>query len=172
YIVDAVGGIVLDIRPEGMYNNHPEATIAINIPGGRQRLDGRMAEQFVRFRDSTGDLGRIERQQYFMHEFFNQILTIEHIMNNPIAFVSTLFDYIQTDFSFFDVPVYSQAINALSMESIEFHVLEGEARNGRHGDGRLTSFFFIDEARAKDLIDEIYADNIINAIGIDEDEQY
>ena len=74
YIVDAVGGVYMDVRPEGMYYNVDNAvggTIEVRIPGGRQLLDGEMAEQFVRFRQyRDGDMGRINANHQFMQEFF------------------------------------------------------------------------------------------------------
>jgi len=155
YIVDAVGGIYMDIRPGGMVYRQG-GMLDINIPGGRQLLDGELAEQFVRFRVyARGDLARIEAQHQFMREFFSQALSMESIMNNPMVFARSLFAYVATDFLVTDLLRYTAAIHALSADSIEFHTVPGEARMI----GGI-SFFIVDEAAAKDLVDEIYAANV------------
>ena len=73
-VVDKLGGafIMVDRR----YYNDTAVTnySSIDLQPGYQRLDGRDALSFVRFRhDQTGDFGRIVRQQMFLREFKRQL---------------------------------------------------------------------------------------------------
>jgi len=166
YIVDAVGGIYIDIRPEGMQynvNNAVGGTIEVNLPGGRQLLDGNMAEQFVRFRQyRDGDMGRIDANQQFMQEFFTQVLGREHIMSNAGALVITFMTYVRTDFGVMDALRYVGAADALNPDSIEFHTVPGQPVDApRPGSTTNTSWFFVDRNAAQALMSEIRIGNVL-----------
>ena len=164
YIVDAVGGIYVDIRPEGMRYNVDNAvggTIEVNLPGGRQLLDGEMAEQFVRFRQyRDGDIGRIEANQQFMREFFVQVLGREHIMSNAGALVRSFMTHVRTDFGLLDALRYVRVAEAFDTESIEFHTVPGVPGRAPNPAGVDLSWFFVDAAAARELMDEIKLGNV------------
>jgi LCP family protein required for cell wall assembly len=69
-IVDAIGGVTLDVPAPLQYYDEVQ-DLRIDIPAGRQTLDGDMAEGFVRFREGyvQADLGRINAQKLFMNAF-------------------------------------------------------------------------------------------------------
>jgi LCP family protein required for cell wall assembly len=73
-VIDKLGGayFMVDRR---YYNDTAVTNFAsIDLQPGYQRLDGRDALSFVRFRhDQTGDFGRIVRQQMFLRELKRQI---------------------------------------------------------------------------------------------------
>ncbi|MCL2397993.1 MAG: LCP family protein [Defluviitaleaceae bacterium] len=161
YIVDAVGGVYMDIRPQGLFYTAPGGTIMIRVPGGRQLLDGNMAEQVVRFRQyHDGDLGRIDMTQQFMHEFFVQVLASEHIMNNAGALARSFMSHVRTDFGLLDILRYAGAADALNPDSIEFHTVPGHARMAHNPVGVNLSWYFVDEAGARELMNYIRIGNI------------
>jgi len=163
YVVDAVGGIYIDIRPEGMrynVNNAVGGTIEVNLPGGRQLLDGDMAEQFVRFRQyRDGDIGRINANHQFMQEFFVQVLGREHIMSNAGPLVTSFMRYVRTDFSILDALLYVGAADALDPNNIGFYTMPGQPVDAPNPEGRNLSWFFVDHAAARELMNEIRAGN-------------
>ncbi len=62
-IVDALGGVEVDVEKDMRYTDS-WAGYTIDLRKGRQRLDGRQATGYIRFRhDALGDIGRVERQQ-------------------------------------------------------------------------------------------------------------
>lgn len=73
-VIDKLGGayFMVDRR---YYNDTAVTNFAsIDLQPGYQRLDGRDALSFVRFRhDQTGDFGRIVRQQMFLRELKRQL---------------------------------------------------------------------------------------------------
>ena len=67
-IIDAVGGVDINVEKRMFYEDpwDDNGGLVIDLYPGEQHLDGYGAEQYVRYRDGEGDLGRIRRQQKFM----------------------------------------------------------------------------------------------------------
>ena len=84
-VIDALGGVEFDVRPEGYYYEDPYQDLVIDIPGGRQILDGEKAEGLVRFRADypRADLERVEVQQRFVKALIEQKFTKEYITKIP-----------------------------------------------------------------------------------------
>ncbi|MDP9436476.1 MAG: LCP family protein [Actinomycetota bacterium] len=80
-ITDALGGVEVCLSAPAV-----ETKARIDLPAGRQRLDGRQALAFVRQRNGLpgGDLGRIRRQQYFLSAASRQVLRAGTLLN-PVA---------------------------------------------------------------------------------------
>jgi polyisoprenyl-teichoic acid--peptidoglycan teichoic acid transferase len=101
-LVDIVGGVYMEIRPQGMFYNDGAGFI-INIQGGMQHLDGARAEQVVRFRNyPDGDIGRIRVQQEFLGLLLNQTLAKENIMSNLPDLIALFIDTVNTNFTILD----------------------------------------------------------------------
>ena len=159
-IVDAVGGIYMDIPKGGLHYDDPYQNLHINIPGGHQLLDGKKAEGVVRFRKTyrRADLQRIEVQQQFMKEFFTQVLNKETIINNATSLITTFLQDVDTDFRLEDVPKYIRYISKFNSESISFYTLPGYPKmiNG-------ASYYLNDKQESAKLIDEIFYASSSNA---------
>lgn len=90
-IVDAIGGIPIDL-PDAMHS--PKA--GLSVPAGPQVFDGTTALAFLRARTGTGlglevgsDLGRIERQQLFLHAFADHLHDLG-VLTNPTTMIRLL----------------------------------------------------------------------------------
>lgn len=153
-IVDAAGGVYMEVRAKGYHYSDPEQNLYIDIPGGYQKLDGKMAEGVVRYRHdyTNGDLDRIEVQQQFMKNFFEQVLNRETIKNNWPSFLSTVISYVKTDFTIDDIPKYLSSIDKLDGDNIEFRSLPGVAEYISGG-----WYYFYSPAEGRVLIDEIFS---------------
>ena len=65
-VVDAAGGVEIDVdRPihDDAYPTDDYGTLVIDIPAGRQRMDGESALRYARTRHQDTDFGRMARQQ-------------------------------------------------------------------------------------------------------------
>lgn len=157
-IVDAVGGIYMEIPSGGFYyvDDTPGQNLTIAVPGGMQLLDGAMAEGVVRYRNTypRGDLQRIEMQQEFMKQFFSQVLNKETIIKNALTFITTVVSYVNTNFPITDAPKYIKYLDKLNSESIITYTLPGT-------DTRINeiSYFIVDEEKTKELANEIFYKN-------------
>lgn len=73
-LVDKLGGVWLDIDHR-YFNDQggPFGYAKIDLQPGYQKLDGRQALSYVRFRHTDSDIYRVARQQQFVKSFKNQI---------------------------------------------------------------------------------------------------
>lgn len=66
-VVDALGGVTIDVEKDMRYNDLVDPELSINLKKGEQLLDGHKALQYVRYRsDAMGDISRTERQLSFL----------------------------------------------------------------------------------------------------------
>ena len=73
-VIDELGGIKIDV-PQRMEYHDYTAMLHIDLHQGRQTLNGKQVEGFLRFRhDMLGDIGRIQRQQAFMRALSKKLL--------------------------------------------------------------------------------------------------
>ncbi len=82
-LVDLLGGVTVDVPKRLRYTDRAGG-LYIDIPAGRQTLNGKTALEFVRFRhDALGDIGRIQRQQLFLKEVLNKLREPETVTRLP-----------------------------------------------------------------------------------------
>ena len=81
-IIDAMGGVDIDIAKSMHYEDpwDDNGGLVINFEPGPQKLDGRRALEYARFRDGEGDIGRIERQKQVITQV---ILKMANPLNWP-----------------------------------------------------------------------------------------
>ncbi|HAU31248.1 MAG: Cell envelope-related transcriptional attenuator [Desulfotomaculum sp. 46_80] len=84
-IVDILGGITIDVEKRMYYNDRADGPeYAINLWPGVQRLDGKKALQYVRFRgDALGDISRTQRQLKFLTALAHEMIKPETIIKLP-----------------------------------------------------------------------------------------
>ncbi|TCT14105.1 LytR family transcriptional attenuator [Natranaerovirga pectinivora] len=108
-IVDIVDGVEFDV-PENMFHEDPLQDLYINLRKGVQILDGNKAEQLVRFRGyRLGDLKRIEVQREFLSVLITKVLS-ESNLQEILSIVDTVYKYLETDISFFDILKYANYV--------------------------------------------------------------
>ena len=101
-LVDALGGVELDV-PVPMHYRDRAGNLEIHIEPGPQRLNGRQAVRFLRWRsDGRGDIGRVERQRMFLAELAKQALRPEALLRWP-AMAGVIREAVRTDFSFHEL---------------------------------------------------------------------
>lgn len=150
--VDAVGGVEVDVPFHMRYTDpYSDPPLDINIPAGKQIINGDNAMEFLRFRKTNyagysgyaeGDLGRIEAQQGFVKSAIKKALTFR-----LPKVVAEVFPYVDTDFSLSEATSMAASCVGVSTEDINFHVLPGTTQtiNG-------LSFFVMNQAETKDLV--------------------
>ena len=101
-LVDAVGGIDVDV-PKNMYYNDPYQGLYIDIKAGKNHLDGKTAQQFVRYRAgyADGDLGRMDAQKLFLASFFKKVS--DEYSPALAARLALAADGVETDLSIADI---------------------------------------------------------------------
>ncbi len=99
-IIDAIGGIDIFIEKPMHYEDpwDDNGGLVINLEEGLRHLDGKTAIQFVRFRDSEGDAGRVRRQQAFMRACAERLSDPSIIVKLPEIF-GVAIGAVETDLS-------------------------------------------------------------------------
>jgi len=99
-IVDAMGGVVIDVEKDMSYDDR-NGNLHIHLKKGRQRLNGYDAMCYVRFRhDIESDYGRMRRQKQFLLAAYRQMLTGEAGKNPDVLLLARqITRYVKTNLS-------------------------------------------------------------------------
>ncbi|MEK8133053.1 LCP family protein [Paenibacillus filicis] len=96
-LVDAIGGIELDVEKDMKYRDSEEPEFDINLKKGVQQLSGKTALQYVRFRhDALSDFSRTERQRKFMTAVAQKMQTAGSLIRMPMI-LNSIDPYIETN---------------------------------------------------------------------------
>jgi LCP family protein required for cell wall assembly len=102
-LVDAIGGIDIDIPPDlavgnWFYSDDDIHGVWLSFPPGKQHLDGYHAVAFGRHREYDSDFMRVKRQQLVMKTALSQVFSAG-LLNNPLDLWNAYKDTIHTDLS-------------------------------------------------------------------------
>jgi len=130
-IVDALGGLEYNVRPQGYYYNDPLQNLSINIPGGKQTLNGEQAEGLVRFRDdyARADLERVEVQQDVIKELIKQKLSLKYISKVPQIY-KAVSDNVISNLKVGDIVDYGKDIVGMEGDSIKTYTMPNYTEGG------------------------------------------
>jgi LCP family protein required for cell wall assembly len=129
-IIDALGGVTLDVARPLVDNDYPlpnYGTTRIYIPAGIQHMDGKTALQYARSRHADSDLGRNYRQQQVLLAVRQQGLQLISNLDilikiNDIA--EQVEDAVVTDLQIEQVAALAQIAQEIGPEGIETLVIE------------------------------------------------
>lgn len=97
-VIDAAGGVSVELPRPMQYRDHAQ-DLVIDLPAGKQQLNGKQSVQYLRWRsDGLGDLGRIDRQREFLKRLMEQALQPASILRWP-GMLTTARDEVKTDLS-------------------------------------------------------------------------
>ncbi|MBQ2245927.1 MAG: LCP family protein, partial [Selenomonadales bacterium] len=99
-IIDALGGVDIYVDKR-MYYEDPwddNGGLVIDIQPGLQHMDGETAIQYVRYRDSEGDIGRVARQQKFLKAVMDRVASPSILTRIP-TIIYEISSAVETDLS-------------------------------------------------------------------------
>jgi LCP family protein required for cell wall assembly len=130
--VDAVDGVDVDI-PMDMRYEDPEQGLEIHLPAGAHHLDGRGAEQFVRFRSgyANADLGRLDAQKQFLRAVAKKCQSLSPAQLCRVMGIALT--NLQTDFPLPQGVQMLSAVTHCDVEQIDMETLPGQAIQGSSG---------------------------------------
>lgn len=146
-IVDAVGGVDMEVE-ERLYYNDPVQNLYIDLQPGYQHLDGKKAEQLVRFREGYAqkDLKRIQVQQDFMKALLEKVGSTSTILENLPDIAKVLWESIETDATLKDVLKYAKYIKDIDVNRMTMETIPGTGG----------AYFDHDEEGTKELVDRVF----------------
>ena len=114
-IIDTLGGVEIELEKAIRYTD-AEQGLFIDLPSGKQVLDGERAEMLVRYRKgyADGDIGRLGAQKRFLAALF---ATLKQKVNSDNAYrlAESLIDGVGTDIDI--ATVVALGLKALSLDS-------------------------------------------------------
>ncbi len=125
-IIDMLGGVDINVEKKLYYTDY-SGKLFINIPKGRQHMDGKTALGYVRFRhDPLGDIGRVQRQQKFINIVIQKLKSPSIIPRIP-ALVTEVLDAVDTDLAPLEALKLLQFANRLESNRIQMFMAPGKS---------------------------------------------
>lgn len=158
-VVDIIGGVEIDV-PFDMDYDDPTDTppLHIHLKKGKQKLDGKGAMEFLRFRKSNknqgdkfiGDVGRVTHQQYFMKELMKQTLSTQNISKLPRILRAGL-EHVLTNISIDEVFELAKVFTSYSDDKLTIDTVPGAEQYISR-----SSYFVADEEATEELFTRIF----------------
>ena len=126
-IIDAIGGIDYYV-PFDMDYEDPEQDLYIHLKEGMQHLDGKAAEQFIRYRSGyiTGDIGRVEARADFLKALYAKVRS-SLSLSVAVEMAKQLIGRVTTDATLEDIAFFASAVYGINAENINVKTLSGSA---------------------------------------------
>lgn len=157
--IDALGGIEVDIPRPMKYDDYAQG-LHIDLPAGRQVLNGRQALHYVRYRDALGDVsavdpargvydGRVRRQLEFAELVARKVFSVSTLPRLP-QLVQELFGMVRTDISLDRALALLVSARNFDVSRLQTAVLPGTA-----GTVNGASYWLMDAAKARVVVDRV-----------------
>lgn len=102
-IVDALGGVHINVENDMHHADPINPELAINLHKGYQYMDGKTALAYVRYRGGpTADIGRTQRQQQFIKALAKEMVQAKTVLKLP-KLLPEIRKYIHTNIPFKDM---------------------------------------------------------------------
>jgi len=88
-LIDQIGGVTIDVEKRMYYVDYA-GDLYIDLQPGLQKLNGKQAMGYLRFRHTDNDFARIGRQQQFVSSVAAEIMRKENLLRSPNLFISLL----------------------------------------------------------------------------------
>ena len=147
-IVDILGGVELYV-PQRMYYSDPEQGLYIDLQEGWQTLDGKNAENFVRFRSGyvQQDLGRINAQKIFLTALFEKVKASISISNTAklTQVAGEIFNNLHTDMTASDIMYYGKFVLGVDLANLNMTTIPGNVPQSHYIINRKATLAIINE---------------------------
>ncbi|MDD5258751.1 MAG: LCP family protein [bacterium] len=124
-IVDALGGVTLDITEKMDYDDN-WGNLHIHFKPGRQTLNGKQSLEYLRFRkDLQGDIGRMQRNRSFIRALAAKIKSPAIIFRMP-QLAWTSMNALHTDLGLYDLVTLIFELRKLNTQNFRQQQLPGK----------------------------------------------
>ena len=148
-IVDTLGGIPIYVEKPMKYHDYA-GKLHINLDRGNTVLNGKQAIGYLRYRkDGLGDIGRTQRQQWFLRSLFEKLHSPQVITKIPEV-LNICNTYVKTDMSFYELSQYAAFARSVDENKIELATLPG-APNQRG----YISYWILDPQKTQEVINRM-----------------
>ena len=149
HFVDALAGVEVNVPKPMQYVDNTQH-LMINFQAGRQKLNGKHLQEYVRFRhDGLGDIGRVQRQQEVLKAIFRTALQPSTLKHLP-QIIQVIRENVDTDLSVGAIMGIAQFLASSDRHSPNLVMLPG--RFSRPDEYPLSYWIENPEATAKILV--------------------
>ena len=135
-IIDALGGITLDVKKPLIDSEYPTEDYGIKrvyIPAGIQRMNGQVALEYARSRHSDSDLGRNQRQQEVLLAVREQGINLGLLTNSQLQ--AALVGALKTDLQPGDILALGQTAVGIKRDAIKQFSIDANIAHNATIDG-------------------------------------
>ena len=152
-VVDALGGIPIYVEKPMKYHDWA-GHLHIDLNKGETVLNGKQAVGYLRYRkDGLGDIGRTQRQQWFIKSLFQKLHSPQVITKIPEV-LNVFHTYVKTDMSFYELSQYAAFARSVDENKMEIATLPGAPNQKGY-----ISYWILDPQKTQEVIDRmIYRD--------------
>lgn len=130
-VFQVLGPVEVLVEKRMNYVDHA-AGLHVNLEPGVHRLTPEQLEEYVRFRhDARGDIGRIERQQWFIRAMTNKLKEPQVVWRLP-ELIQLAHEYVQTDLSLEEMAKLANFGKDIQPQAVQTATLPGVA-SSRYG---------------------------------------
>lgn len=154
-IVEALGGVDVYVEKPMRYHDY-SGKLHIDLAKGEHRLSPEQAVGYLRFRhDPLGDIGRTQRQQWFLRGLLNELQKPETIAKIP-EIISVTQKYVKTNMSLYELSQYAAMTKHIDMDKIEIATLPGSPNKKGY-----ISYWILDPEKTQEVVNRlIYREKI------------
>jgi LCP family protein required for cell wall assembly len=171
-IVDAVGGVVIDVKRPVRDESYPTPDYGVerlDIAAGPQLMDGQTALRFARSRHDTNDYSRAQRQQLVLSALRTRLAEGDYLRGLP-ALIDRVGSAVQTNFDPANVIPLAQFGTGIDGSAIRSEVLYPCGGSYPHCELRYSGgdsgFYLIpDRAKIRDLAAALFYDPQVKSEG-------
>ena len=148
-IVNAMGGIDIYVEKPMHYNDYTD-NLHINLTKGNHRLTGEEAAGYLRFRhDALGDIGRTQRQQWFIRSLIKELQSPKAITKMP-EIITTSVKYIKTDMSVYEMSQYAALARQIDINNTVTAMLPGAPNQKGY-----ISYWILDPEKTQEVVNRL-----------------
>ncbi len=140
-LVDSLGGIRIFVEKD-MHHVDIPANLNINLKKGWQKLSGRQAEGYIRFRsDALADIGRVDRQKKFIKALSSRLASPVALVHLPFS-LRAIQTSVRSDLGFWQLMRIANLSRMARPSDIAQYTVDGD-----FGQGELYGYWIVDKQR-------------------------
>ena len=162
-VIDAIGGIDMDIARNMNYDD-PSQDLSIHFKKGTTvHLDGKKAEEFFRWRQNNdgtglanGDLGRIQNQQMFIGKVMDKVKNPLILLKIP-NILSAIQKHVEVNMDGNELLKYGYIFASIGRDKLSMDTIKGYDKNIGG-----VSYLVYDEAQNKETLSKLQDNDVTN----------
>ncbi len=157
-LVDAIGGITIDVR-EAIYDEeYPDGNygyVTVDIPAGVQHMDGKTSLQYARVRHGGSDFARAARQQEVIKAIRDKVLSLGIPLTRIPEILRIVEGSVQTDLNLNEMYALAKVAREIPAQNIRSAVIDASMTTPQLTPNGA-DVLIPDRARIREVVNELF----------------